>query len=1111
MARQRLPLVPFLLVVWCLAATDADAQCAHCPNASFGPAIRLIGEDGGIRSGDSAIVADFDLDGIADIAVRQNRAVAVLLGRGAGAFAPAVVTPVTELDPNSTIVAGDFNEDGKPDLAVAIRGQGPALLLGGGNGRFLVGPSSPAGPLPYGVAVGDVDGDGHLDVVMYGSDWGGIHDSLTLFRGDGRGGLTQAGTFPTGRSSGLMRAFLATGDLNGDGHADVAAVDGYGGLVVLLGSASGFGPPIEPGLSGSGSGVVIGDATGDGKPDVVTSASFPFNTVVFPGDGAGGFGAPVLLVMGSWPRVFSVADLNGDGMPDLAAVGGQTGELVTRLGDGAGGFGSARSVYVGSSAGSLAVSDLDGDGVPDFVVGSGYGVSIATGDGAGGPATKTVAAGESPTSIAVADLDGDGKTDVLMTNDGSPNSLSVFRGLGSGDFAPPQVYTGYAGMLQWVVATDLTGDGKPDVLVTNGLDGTFTVLVNGGTGTLVSSTTLPIGCNPSGRPVVTDLNGDGHGDVAYPCDGSIVVRLGDGAGSFVAPVETAVNARWLAAGDVDDDGRVDLVSDSPYVGQVFVCLGDGNGNFGAPIGTNLPHYGAQGLVLADFDGDGRQDVATRAFSNGGLLDVVYGDGSGSFGRPRSFPKAVDTVTLAVDLNGDGHPDVVSVESPGFEVLMNDGSGGFLAPRLFVSGAQSSVAAGDLDGDGLTDLVLTDRDRDTFGVLLNTSCKARRLSFLPSGTACSAEGSPIAPSPVVRVLDDGENLVTCATGTVTASLVAGTAGATLGGTTVGPVAAGLATFTDLRIDLPGVYLVGFAHSGSARPAAGGLRLGSGVSVSVSGPSLVCGSNPAVYDAGAGFATYVWLLDGQPMSFQQTLTAPFLGPGTHTLSVVAGLGDCEGSASVTISNAPPTAASILPASGSRGGFTPVQVTGTCIASGATLKIDGQLARSVGAPSSTTVLGQTPPHAPGTVDVVLTNPDGQSATLPAAFTYLAGAGAYFLSPCRVFDTRLPDGPLGGPVFGSYAQRTFKVTGACGIPDGTVALLVNVTVTQPEAPGGIFIQSWGWPGPGIDFLAFGAGRTRANNGTVVLSTDGSGLIFVTNRTAGSAHVILDVTGYYY
>jgi hypothetical protein len=148
---------------------------------------------------------------------------------------------------------------------------------------------------------------------------------------------------------------------------------------------------------------------------------------------------------------------------------------------------------------------------------------------------------------------------------------------------------------------------------------------------------------------------------------------------------------------------------------------------------------------------------------------------------------------------------------------------------------------------------------------------------------------------------------------------------------------------------------------------------------------------------------------------------------------------------------------------------------------------------------------------VDVVVTNPDGQSATLPAAFTYLAGAGAYLLSPCRVFDSRLPDGPLGGPVVGPYAQRGFKVTGTCGIPDGAVALLVNVTVTQPEAAGGIWIQAWGWPGPGIDFLTFSAGRTRANNGTVVLSTDGSGLIFVTNRSAGSAHFILDVTGYYY
>jgi hypothetical protein len=138
---------------------------------------------------------------------------------------------------------------------------------------------------------------------------------------------------------------------------------------------------------------------------------------------------------------------------------------------------------------------------------------------------------------------------------------------------------------------------------------------------------------------------------------------------------------------------------------------------------------------------------------------------------------------------------------------------------------------------------------------------------------------------------------------------------------------------------------------------------------------------------------------------------------------------------------------------------------------------------------------------VDVVLTNPDGQTATLPASFTYLPWTGAYMLPPCRVLDTRTPDGVLGGPALSPRAWRGFQITGTCGIPSGAVAVIVNAAVTSPTAPGTIQIE-------GIDFLSFSAGQTRANNGFVLLNQFGE--IYFLNTSAGSAHVLLDVTGYF-
>ena len=119
------------------------------------------------------------------------------------------------------------------------------------------------------------------------------------------------------------------------------------------------------------------------------------------------------------------------------------------------------------------------------------------------------------------------------------------------------------------------------------------------------------------------------------------------------------------------------------------------------------------------------------------------------------------------------------------------------------------------------------------------------------------------------------------------------------------------------------------------------------------------------------------------------------------------------------------------------------------------------------------------------------------------------YTVTLCRVLDTRLPDGPLGGPALASDANRNFAIAGSCGIPVTAKAISANVTVTQPGAPGHLSLFPAGFALPFVSSINFGAGQTRANNATLPLGAGGA----ITVRSfllGGTVHFILDVNGYY-
>jgi hypothetical protein len=222
--------------------------------------------------------------------------------------------------------------------------------------------------------------------------------------------------------------------------------------------------------------------------------------------------------------------------------------------------------------------------------------------------------------------------------------------------------------------------------------------------------------------------------------------------------------------------------------------------------------------------------------------------------------------------------------------------------------------------------------------------------------------------------------------------------------------------------------------------------------------------------------------------------------------------------TYTTAPPapTVTAVSPNTGSTAGGTSVTITGTSFVATPAVTFGGTAATSEVLVNSTTLTATVPAHVTGLVNVVVTNPDAQAGTLTNGYAYLpppSRSRYYVLAPCRLFDTRNASGPdAASPVFSANETRMFDVTGRCGVPDTALSLTVNVTVTGPGAPGELRL----FPGNGISpyppasSIFYAAGRTRANNGIIRLSTDGTATLKVQNVSAGTVHFILDVSGYY-
>ncbi len=406
-----------------------------------------------------------------------------------------------------------------------------------------------------------------------------------------------------------------------------------------------------------------------------------------------------------------------------------------------------------------AIGDVNGDGFPDIVA-TNFGVNdrsqalVYFGNGTGnftaGPTSSTNCELCSPGSGALADLNGDGKLDLIVVA-----GQLVFTMLGNGDgtFQPAVLYTGGGVTLgaTGLAVGDLNGDGKPDFVVSD--PGGWHTFLNNGDGTFSFSSYSLHNKQPDyySDLKIGDLNGDSIPDLVYAGPFGVQSFLGDGTGKFKLKQTVAVGANpgSLARGDLNNDGKLDVVVRGTYLYRLF---GNGDGTFGAPLRIT-EFYSAPGQIqIADFNGDGLADLAIAGISNfyiyygigGGLLtqptpydtgamagglvvgnlrtgdklDVVLSDFYGFsilFSKPNGFEDSVDvpvplypTAMAGADFNGDGLKDLVVTGGTEFQVLFGTGK----ASKPFIAGPHTplvggrSVTAADFNGDGKQDVVLS---------------------------------------------------------------------------------------------------------------------------------------------------------------------------------------------------------------------------------------------------------------------------------------------------------------------------------------------------------------------------------------------------------------------
>ncbi len=680
-------------------------------DGTFRPAIGYT-----VHSGPAAVVVgDFTGDNKLDIAVacRDTGEIVILPGFGDGTFDTSSPIVLTAGAGPLGLVAEDFNNDGKLDLATSNAFSGDVtVFLNQGSSTFAAGVAYTVGTQPESLAAGDFNGDGASDLAVANRG----SNNISILLGSTSGAFAAGATLNVGDQP----SSISAGDINGDGRADLVTANANSDDVsILLATGGGnFAPEqrvdvrLMPPILAAGdfrSAIKLVDVNNDGKLDLIVSNTADANVAVALGSGNGTFARRQLVTVSNHPQDFDAADLNGDGRPDFFTADGNDSTATIRLGLGDGTFQVAPQTNVGSDPEALASGDFNSDGNIDLVTANDGSLSVLMGLGNGMYAEQQAVGDGTAKAVVIGDFNGDGRPDIAAAYQGT-NDIAVYLGLGDGTFRAPVRYA-VGNLPLSLITADFNGDGKLDLATANFFTNDVTVWYGKGDGTFINSATITVGANP--RALASgDFNGDGKTDLAVTNfgDGTVSILLNDGIGNLVALANTVTvgnSPDGIVAGDFNSDGKLDFATANFGSNDVSIALGDGAGSFTvqAPLAAG---FGPRSIVAGDLLGDGRLDLAVaNNFSN----DVSVFLNLGSLGFATQTRNAVGQSPGALtirDFNGDGRLDlaVTSGTTGSVTSLLNLGQGNFTAGSRFVSAAvATSPLLADYNGDGVVDSLI----------------------------------------------------------------------------------------------------------------------------------------------------------------------------------------------------------------------------------------------------------------------------------------------------------------------------------------------------------------------------------------------------------------------
>jgi len=515
--------------------------------------------------------------------------------------------------------------------------------------------------------------------------------------------------------SGVSGINLAV-DLNGDGYSDLVSAGLKGTGLLLSDGKGGYKAPVT--LPAAGESVAAGDFNGDGIPDLVLAgAGTNTNQVMLLlGEGGGNF-APGVLVPNITGTLVVAADFNNDGKLDLAVAHPATTppNIVILLGNGDGTFKAVSEAGMVNNPQKLLTGDFNGDGHPDLLLlghttRGGILGEILLGDGQGNFSSAGYVSTSDSLAIAVADVNGDGLSDVLTAR-ASPYGVVVLLSNGDGTFRNAGLRS-MPGYVQSIAAVDVNGDSKPDLEVSTQSD-SFIIFLGNGDGTFGSGKDYLGGSFPSDIQALFGPSGitgfaTGNPVSAASSTQSSVTVLPLSPGGLASPrLITGFPPCGIVTADFNGDGKLDLATASPT--GLEVLLGNGNGTFQLPVmqagfASYCPY------AVADVNQDGIPDVlvATQAYPSS--LAVFLGNGDGTFQPLGTTPVLTDLGAggFAVqDVNGDGIPDIVdgALDSTPTMVFLGKGDGTFGSPITQTFILDAPIVFGDFNGDGKIDMAL----------------------------------------------------------------------------------------------------------------------------------------------------------------------------------------------------------------------------------------------------------------------------------------------------------------------------------------------------------------------------------------------------------------------